>query len=401
MPLLFSTAVPPFAVGLVDAHGQDIELQLDGESQPGGKTRVLSITEPEQAFVFVGVAAKPTPSLLRGFSAPVIAQFDYGETDLIHLMAHDADSFNRWEAGQRLASHIILKATRDIQLNQKPEFPEGFFGAFSKILSEAATDPAFAAETLSLPSETYLAEQLTEVDPDALHAARTALRRQIAETLRGDLLLAYQAFATTGTYTPDAASAGQRSLRNLCLSYLMELGDEASFGLCTAQFDQADNMTDTMAALTALVNHESDQTRIALDRFYEQWSKEPLVVDKWLAVQAASSSPRTLDNVQRLTRHDAFDIRNPNKVYSLIRTFGANHVRFHAADGAGYAFIADQIIGLDPINPQIAARIARCFDRWRKFDEKRQQHARRALERIQAASDLSPDTSEVIARALT
>ncbi len=391
----------PFAVGLVDAHGQDIELQLDGESQPGAKTRVLSVTEPEQEFAFVGIKSKPTASLLRGFSAPVIVQFDYDEADLIHLMAHDADSFNRWEAGQRLASRIILKATRDIQLHREPEYPEGFFGAFSKILSEAATDPAFAAEALALPSETYLAEQLAEVDPDALHAARTALRRRVAESLRGDLLLTYQAFATTGTYTPDAASAGQRSLRNLCLSYLMDLGDEASFGLCMAQFEQADNMTDTMAALTALVNHESDQTQIALDRFYNDWSKEPLVVDKWLAVQAASSSSRTLDNVKRLTKHDAFDIRNPNKVYSLIRTFGANHVRFHAADGAGYAFLAEQIIDLDPINPQIAARIARCFDRWRKFDQQRQQHARHALERIQATSDLSPDTTEVVARALT
>jgi aminopeptidase N len=390
----------PVAVGLVDADGEDIELQLEGEDHPGATTRVLSITEAEQEFAFVGIAAKPTPSLLRGFSAPVIAQFDYDEADLIHLMAHDADAFNRWEAGQRLASHIILKAVRDIQLHREPEFPKGFFDAFSKILSEAATDPAFAAEALALPSETYLAEQLAEVDPDALHAARNALRRHIAEKLKGDLLLAYQAFATSGTYIPDAASAGQRALRNLCLSYLMELADEASPRLCTAQFEQADNMTDTMAALTALVNHESEQTRIALDRFYDKWSDEPLVVDKWLAVQAASSLPGTLDNVQRLTKHTAFDIRNPNKVYSLIRTFGANHVRFHAADGAGYAFLADQIISLDPINPQIAARIARCFDRWRKFDEQRQQHARRALERIRATSDLSPDTTEVITRSL-
>ncbi|UCH50108.1 MAG: aminopeptidase N [Betaproteobacteria bacterium] len=390
----------PVAVGLIDGDGQEIPLQLDGEDHPSPTTRVLSVTEPEQEFAFVGIAAKPTPSLLRGFSAPVIAQFDYDEADLIHLMAHDADSFNRWEAGQRLASSIILKATRDVQLDREPEFPEGFFAAFSKILSEATTDPAFAAEALALPSETYLAEQLTEVDPDALHAARNALRRRIAERLKGDLLLAYQAFATTGAYTPDAASAGQRALRNLCLSYLMELADEASSGLCMEQFEQADNMTDTMAALTSLVNHESDQTRIALERFYEEWSGEPLVVDKWLAVQAASSSPGTLANVQRLTKHEAFDIRNPNKVYSLIRTFGANHVRFHAADGAGYAFVADQIIELDPINPQIAARIARCFDRWKKFDEQRQQHARRALERIQVSPELSPDTTEVVSRAL-
>jgi len=390
----------PFAVGLVDADGQDIDLQLEGETRAGGTTRVLSVTKHEQDFVFVGIERAPTPSLLRGFSAPVISRFEYDESDLIHLMAHDSDSFNRWEAGQQLACRIILRAAHQILPDRKPEFPDGFFDAFSKILSEAATDPAFAAEALALPAETYLAEQLVEVDPDALHAARNGLRRQIAERLKGDLLLAYQAFATEGDYSPDAASSGQRALRNLCLSYLMELNEQASFGLCMAQFERADNMTDTMAALAALANHDSEQTRTALNAFYDKWSHEPLVVDKWLAVQAASSLPGTLDNVKRLTGHAAFDLRNPNKVYALIRTFGANHVRFHAADGSGYAFLAEQIIRLDPINPQIAARIARCFDRWRKFDERRQRYAMKALERIQATSGLSLDTSEVVSRTL-
>jgi len=391
----------PFAVGLVDSNGRDLNLQLEGEPQPSGTTRVLSLTECEQEFVFVRVESEPTPSLLRGFSAPVICRFEYEESQLIHLMAHDSDSFNRWEAGQQLAARIILRAAQQHPAGVEPEFPDGFFHAFAKILSEAATDPAFAAEALSLPVETYLAEQLIEVDPDALHAARNALRRQIAERLKGELLLAYQAFATTGDYVPDADSSGQRALRNLCLSYLMVLGDEASFGLCVTQFESADNMTDKMAALSALANHDSEQTRIALSQFYDTWSGEPLVVDKWLAVQAASSLPGTLDNVKRLTEHAAFDIRNPNKVYALIRTFGANHVRFHAADGSGYAFLADQIIRLDPINPQIAARVARCFDRWRKFDEQRQTHARQALERIQALPGLSADTGEVVSRTLS
>ena len=199
---------------------------------------------------------------------------------------------------------------------------------------------------------------------------------------------------------PDAASSGQRALRNLCLSYLMELNEETSFALCTAQFEQADNMTDTMAALSALASHESGQRQDFLDRFYQKWSQEPLVVDKWLAVQAASRLPGTLENVKRLTNHPAYDIRNPNKVFSLIRIFGANQVRFHAADGAGYAFLADQIIQLDPLNPQIAARIARCFDRWKKFDTGRQKHALEALKRIRSTPDLSTDTTEVVARAL-
>ena len=390
----------PIAVGLVGADGQDLALQLEGETECGPSTRLLSLTQSQQEFVFVNVASQPTPSLLRDFTAPVIARFDYSEADLIHLMAHDSDPFNRWEAGQRLASDIILRATRELQQQREPAFPQGFFTAFSRVLSDAANDPAFAAEALALPSETYLAEQLEEVDPDAVHTARNLLRRKVAETLKGDLLLAYQAFATNGEYRPDAASSGQRALRNLCLSYLMELNEETSFALCTAQFEQADNMTDTMAALSALASHESGQRQDFLDRFYQKWSQEPLVVDKWLAVQAASRLPGTLENVKRLTNHPAYDIRNPNKVFSLIRIFGANQVRFHAADGAGYAFLADQIIQLDPLNPQIAARIARCFDRWKKFDTGRQKHALEALKRIRSTPDLSTDTTEVVARAL-
>ena len=180
----------------------------------------------------------------------------------------------------------------------------------------------------------------------------------------------------------------------------MQLGDEAVTSLCLAQFDRADNMTDAMAALTALVNHDADRRHEVLDRFYQKWSSEPLVVDKWLAVQALSRMPDTLENVKRLTQHAAFDIRNPNKVYSLIRTFGANHVHFHAANGSGYAFIADQAIVLDSINPQVAARIVRCFDRWKKFDSERQKHATDALERLRATPDLSKDTTEVVSRSL-
>jgi aminopeptidase N len=391
----------PLAVGLVDANGQDIDLRIEGESKPGGKTRVLSVTQSEQDFVFVGVENAPTPSLLRGFSAPVIIRFEYDDADLIHLMAHDSDPFNRWEAGQRLASRIILQAASDILAGDEPRFPEGFFGAFLKILSEAENDPAFAAEALALPSESYLAEQISEVDPDALHAARSTLRRRIAKKLKDDLLRAYRTFTTSSEYSPDASSSGQRSLRNLCLSYLMTPGDEAAFGLCMAQLDHADNMTDTMAAIAALAEHDTEQTRHALEDFFNRWSDEPLVVDKWLAVQAASSLPGTLDNVKRLTQHPVFDIGNPNKVYALIRTFGANHVRFHAADGSGYAFLAEQIIRLDSINPQIAARIARCFDRWRKFDQRRQEHAMNALERIRETAGLSVDTSEVVSRTLS
>jgi len=390
----------PLAVGLVRADGSEVSLRLEGEPAATGTTRVLSVTQPEQRFVFLDVPEPPLPSLLRGFSAPVIVRYDYDEASLTHLMAHDSDPFNRWEAGQRLAANILLRAAAAIHAGAPAEFADGFFQAFERVLADAARDPAFAAEALALPSETYLAEQMQEVDPDALHAARNQLRGLIARRLKGDLLLAYEAFKTPGPYSPDAASSGQRALRNLCLSYLMELPEASTRALCARQLEQADNMTDAMAALTALANTEYEERGPALERFYAKWKAEPLVVDKWLAVQASSRLPDTLQTVERLTRHPAFDPRNPNKVYALIRSFGANHVRFHAADGAGYAFLAAQVIALDPINPQIAARIARSFDRWRKFDAGRRAHSQAALERIRAAAGLSKDTTEVVTKSL-
>lgn len=390
----------PLAVGLVGPDGADIPLQLVGENSAGDATRVLSVTQPEQKFVFMNVPCRPVPSVLRGFSAPVVVRFEYDEASLTHLMAHDSDPVNRWEAGQRLAGDIILRCAAAIHAGLAVEYPDGFFKAFGLVLADAAGDPAFAAEALSLPSEVYLAEQMTEVDADALHAARTQLRQAIAQRLKGELLLAYEAFAVRGEYSPDPISAGQRALRNLCLSYLMELDDPVIRALCMKQFDQANNMTDTFAALAALANTECAERKSALERFYSKWADEPLAIDKWLSVQATSRLADTLDNVKRIILHPAFDIKNPNKVYSLIRGFGANHVRFHAADGAGYAFIADQVIAIDSINPQVAARIARSFDRWKKFDALRRQHSQYALERIRDSSGLSKDTAEVVMRAL-
>jgi aminopeptidase N len=390
----------PLAVGLVGPDGREIALQLEGETAPAGTDRVLSVTRPEERFVFVNVPAAPVPSLLRRFSAPAILKFAYTEAELTHLMAHDADAFNRWEAGQRLATGILLRGIEARQAGRPLEVPRAFVDAFARVLRDGPKDPAFAAEALALPSETYLAEQMEVVDPDAIHAVRTELRRELAGALRGELAGMYRSLTVPGPYRPDAQSAGKRALRNLCLGYLMELEDQESRALCAGQFDAADNMTDRMAALAALANSQAPEREPVLERFYADWKHEPLVVDKWLAVQATSRRPDTLERVRRLTRHEAFDLRNPNKVYALIRSFCANHVRFHAADGAGYAFAAERIIELDPLNPQIAARIARAFDRWKKFDAGRQAHARAALERIRETEGLSKDVAEVVSKAL-
>ncbi len=392
----------PLAVGLVGPHGDDVPLQLDGEKRAAGTTRVLSVKHAVEEFVFVNVARQPVPSLLRGFSAPVNLRFEYGDADLTHLMAHDSDAFNRWEAGQRLALTLLLRGIASHRAGHAPAFPETFVRAFSRVLGDAAQDPAFAAEALALPSEGYVAEQMEEVDSDAIHAVRVALRKHLGASLKGELLATYQAFSTPGPYVPDATSAGQRSLRNLCLSYLMELDVAAVRTLCVSQFDCADNMTDSIAALTALANTECPERFDGLEKFYAKWKDEPLVTDKWFAVQATSRLPDTLAAVKRLMTHPGFNLKNPNKVRSLIGSFcQGNHVRFHAADGSGYAFAADQVIALDPLNPQVAARLARSFDRWRKFDDIHQKHANAALKRIRDTAGLSKDTTEVVTKALT
>ena len=391
----------PLRVGLVAPDGSDLPLRLAGEAAAAGTDRVLSLTAAEQSFVFEDVAERPVPSLARGFSAPVIVHYPYTDAELTHLLAHDSDPFNRWEAGQRLATNLMLAGVAALRAGDEFVVPERFLEAYGRLLADAARDPAFTAEALALPSEGYIAEQMETVDPDAIHAARTRLRRELARALREPLAATHAAMAVPGPYSPAPEPAGRRALRNACLGYLMELDDPAVRAQCVAQFERADNMTDAMAALAALANCDCPERQPALDAFHERWRGEPLVVDKWLAVQASSRLPGTRAEVQRLAAHPAFDIRNPNKVYALIRTFCANHLHFHAADGSGYAFAAERIVELDAINPQVASRIARAFDRWKKFDAGRQAHARAALERIRDTTGLSKDVLEIVTKALT
>jgi aminopeptidase N len=385
----------PFAVGLVAPDGR--ELLAEG-------TRVLSLRSPEERFVFEDIAPgggpKPVPSLARGFSAPVIVRYDYTEAELALLAALDPDGFNRWEAGQRLALGIILRGIEAVQAGREWELAQSLVGAVARVLADAPRDPAFAAEMLALPSEDYIAEQMAVVDPDAIHAVRDEVRRRLALALRAELLAVYRDYAVPGPYSPDAVFAGKRALRNAALGFLMELDEPDMRALCLAQLETADNMTDSFAALARLANCDCEERAPALEAFYRRWKDEPLVVDKWLAVQSTSRLPAALEDTKRLMEHPAFNIRNPNKVYALIGGFRGNQVRFHARDGSGYAFIADQVIALDAINPQVAARLARGLDRWRKFDPGRQAHAKAALERIRGIKGVSKGVLEVANRAL-
>ena len=389
----------PVAVGLVAPDGQDMPLRLAGETEVT-TTRVLSLYEVTQQFVFEGVAVAPVPSLLRNFSAPVLLDFAYSDVELAHLLAHDSDSFNRWEAGQRLASRLILAASSTLAAGEAPVWPEGFVTAVARVLEGAAADPAFAAEALSLPGEATLAEQMEVVDPDALHAARNGLRLHLAEQLGAQFAACYERMSSTDAYQPDAQAAGRRALRNLCLSYLSEIDSVENRALALAQFNAADNMTDQFAALSTLSQCEGEERVKAMAVFYQRWQNEALVTDKWFGVQATSRRSGTLAEVMRLVDHPAFDLHNPNKVYALLRGFGNNHVRFHAADGSGYRFLAEQTRKLDAINPQVASRLARCFDRWRKFDVNRQAHARAALQMLRDHVGLSRDVFEIVDRSL-
>jgi aminopeptidase N len=391
----------PVSLGLLDRQGRELRLRLQGEVGAGGPSRVLSLTEASQRFVFEDVTEAVVPSLLRGFSAPVELAFDYPDDALAVLAAHDSDPFNRWEAGQRLAMRVIVQAVAAIRAGRAPQYGEAIINACRRVLADASRDPAFAAEALSLPGAAYIAEQLEEVDPEAILAARMGLRRVLATHLQTEFEAALATYTTHGPYSPDPISAGRRALRNLALGYLMELESPDIRERCLKQLREADNMTDSMAALLALANCDCAEREAGLEWFYTRWQAEPLVVDKWFSAQASSRLPGTLAEVKRLLTHPAFDLRNPNKVRALIGAFcHGNHVGFNAADGSGYAFAAEQIIALDGMNAQVAARMARAFDRWKKFDAGRQQYARTALERIRATEGLSKDSFEVVSRAL-
>ena len=280
---------------------------MEEESQGSGGYACAFGEGGQQRFSFVNVLEAPVPSLLRGFSAPVNLKYPYTDAELTHLLMHDSDAFNRWEAGQRLAVNLLLQAVAAQAAGRSPEFPDTFAAAISRVLADGARDPAFTTEALALPSESYIAEQLDVVDPDSIHAVRVALRRHLAGDLKGEVAGRLPGLCRAWPLQPDANPAGQRALRNMCLGYLMELDDPVVRALCLKQFDTADNMTDAMAALSCLANTDCPERVTALEAFYARWKDEPLVLDKWLAVQATSRLPGTLAEVKRLTTHPAFD----------------------------------------------------------------------------------------------
>jgi aminopeptidase N len=406
----------PVAVGLLDAKGKDMPLLLEGAADAGGSngmtTMVLELTKAKQTFRFIGVKQAPTPSLLRNFSAPVTLNYAYTDQQLLHLFSHDSDAFNRWEAGQRLAMQRLLRLTAAVQDGAPLALDAMFIDAMRAVLTDAALDPSFRELALSLPSGTMIAEQMDVIDPQAIHDARQFMRSTLAQALKTELLAAYHDNLTPGAYSPDALSAGRRGLKNLALNYLLACPDSAALALGQSQFDAADNMTDRICSLTALLNSTPDAVNTladkvsskaiakALQRFYKDFQKEPLVVDKWFSLQATCPATN-IDALRALTQHPAFTLKNPNRVNSLISSFcRGNPSQFHAVDGSGYVFWAEQVIALNAINPQVAARVARALDRWRKYAPALQAQMQLALWQVAESPKLSNDVKEVITKAL-
>ena len=397
--------VIPVALGLLDAQGNELPLRLQGESAAQGTSRVLSVTEAEQTFTFVGVVEKPLPSLLRGFSAPVKLHFPYDRDQLMFLMQHDSDGFNRWEAGQQLSVQVLQELIGQHQRGEALVLDQRLVSALRTLLEDESLDQAMVAEMLSLPGEAYLTEISEVADVEAIHTAREFARKELAVALFAPLWARYQANRETSKTTPyvaEAAHFARRSLQNIALSYLMLSEKPEVLAACVDQFDNADNMTERLAALAVLVNSPfQEEQGKALAMFADFFKDNPLVMDQWFSVQAGCPLPGGLERVHALMQHETFTLKNPNKVRALIGAFAnQNLINFHRADGAGYRFLADQVITLNALNPQIASRLLAPLTRWRKYGAARQALMKAELERILASGELSSDVYEVVSKSL-
>ena len=397
-------AVIPVAMGLVGVDGRYINLHLEGHLDPIGHNTVLVLSEPSQTFTFVHVPVEPVPSLLRGFSAPVVLETELSDDALFVLLSHDHDPFNRWEAGQKLALRRILSAVHG---NGHIELDARFIDAMRSVLRHDELDAAFKELVLTLPSEAYVAEQLDVVDPQRIHTARERIKLQLAHALHADWEWAYAAHHDSGAYSPDAVSSGRRALANLALSMLVldavARHNQIWPGKALQRFKDATNMTDRLGSLAALVNAHSELAAGALERFHAQFKNEALVIDKWFTLQvtAPEHEGQVFARAKALMLHPDFTLRTPNRARSLLMALcQSNPAAFHRQDAAGYVFWADRVIEVDAINPQLAARLARAMDHWRRLAEPYRTAACEALKRVAARTELSDDVREIVTRAL-
>ncbi len=391
--------VIPLAFGLVGADGRDLPIETDSAAVDHG---VIALTQKSESITFRDLGERPIPSLNRGFSAPIKLVDNLPATDLQHLAAHDSDPFNRWQALQTLALRLLTGNVGALRESRAPAEDAGLIDALRAILADRRLEPAYIAQVLAIPTESDIAREIArDVDPDAIYRARTHLRATIGRSLGVPLAAAYQALSTREPYSPDAISAGRRSLKNAALDLMAATGAAESIARAFTQYRTADNMTDRLAALSTLAQHDVAQRNEALTDFYERYRTEPLIIDKWLGLQAAIPEEQTLDRVRALTGHPAFSMTNPNRVRSLIGSFAqANPTQFNRRDGQGYDFVAGVALELDGKNPQVAARMMTAFKTWRALESERRAHAEAALRRVAASTTLSADTKDIVTRAL-
>ena len=388
--------VIPVKLGLVGADGVDMQLNAAGQTET-----VFEITEASQQLVIENIKQEPVPSLLRGFSAPVKLDYDYSPEQLAHLMANDSDGFNRWDACQTLCLAVLTQLIDDSKHDRPMTVDGELVEAFKALLTDTSLDPAMVALMLQLPSESLLHEEAEIIYVDAIHDARLFMRTALAGCLMDELQVVYQQNITDQAYKPNVEQMGSRSLKNAALGYLMLVG--TGIELAWAQFQNADNMTDQAAALSALVNcpEASDYASQALNLFEQKFRDEALVMNLWLQIQATNTQANGLQRVIELMDHKAFTMTNPNKIRSLIGAFAsANHVNFHSQDGSGYRFLTEQILALNTVNPQVAARLVTPLTKWKKFPEPNRQLMQNALQDIAKEPNLVKDLQEIVSKSL-
>ncbi len=390
----------PVKVALFDKQGSHIVPVANGVTSKENEV-ILELTEQTQTFVFNNVASKPVVSVLRGFSAPVKLEMQRPFAELAFLLQHDDDSFNRWEAGQQLTVAVIFELIDAIKLGQELCIPNILIDSFTAILRRSWTDLSYLACLLSLPAENYLAEQMSIVDVEPIHQARKFVKRSLAEQLSIQFTALYNENHKDESGELTESAIARRKIKNICLNYLSQLETEASYQLVNEQFSTAHTMTDQIAALSAIVNSNNPSKDSCLEKFYQQWQDEALVIDKWFSLQASSSQEDSFTVVQSLLKHNAFDLKNPNRVRALVGAFSqANPLHYHALNGQGYQFLADQVIALNSLNPQVASRMVGALTQWRRFDEQRQTLMKQQLERIIHTENISNDVFEIASKSL-
>jgi aminopeptidase N len=390
----------PLKLGFLGANGHDIDLKLaSGAPVENG---LIEVRKKSEKFRFLDVPSQPVASLLREFSAPVNLTIDRPDADLEFLMANDSDLFNRWQAAQDYATRVLVQAVRAIREGKRPSQPKAFIDAIARTLNNDELEPGYRAQFLQLPSESELSRVIGEdVDPLAIHKARNGLRKAVGTRLHDALLDVYERMEGKGPYSPAPGPVGQRALRNTTLGYLTMGGQAEDIARAASHFEHSRNLTDETAALALLSELNVPERAAALDRFYERWKHDHLVIDNWFTYQAASPLVSSLATVKKLTRHPLYSMKNPNKVRALVGTFAmANPVNFNRPDGRGYEFVADRVLELDRFNPQIAARMLSAFRSWKLLEPERRRVAKKTLQRVAKTKPLSADVFEIVSKML-